>query len=68
LYQQCSDQWIVGPSGAVALNLLAVEQTMKYLKVPKDERLLFSMKARQIGQYVLKFQQDAAEAKRKNQQ
>jgi len=41
---------------------------MKYLKVPKDERHLFSMKARQIGQYVLKFQQDAAKAERKRSQ
>jgi len=47
--------------------MVAIDRAMKYFKIAKDERLLFSSKARQIGQFVLKFQHDAAEAKRKNQ-
>ena len=49
LYFYCQDQYIIGPDGPVALNLLAVNQAMEDFNIDKDERIEFSLAVRGIA-------------------
>jgi len=65
LYNLCSDQYIVGPGGALGLNFLAVEKIALRAGVPDDEILDFYEKLRNICSTVLEQQYEESERKRK---
>lgn len=65
LYDLCGDQLLVGPSGAIGLNYLAVEKLAIRAGVPEDEILDFYEKVRYISTVVINEQHKDAEAKRK---
>lgn len=64
LYGFCSDQYIVGPGGAVGLSFLAVDRAMDYFEINQDERVDFWNKVRTLAAGVLARQHKAAEAAR----
>ena len=53
LYSYVSDQWIMGVSGAVGLNMQAIALAMDDFDIDRDERVLFSTKVRIIANTVL---------------
>lgn len=65
LYIFCSDQYIVGPGGAIGLNFLAVDRAMEYFEIDKEERIEFYEKVRELASIVLSLQHKEQEAKRK---
>ena len=62
LYKLCSDQYIMGPGGAVGLNALAVDRMMDYREVEIDEREDFLMKVKLVAAHVIKEIRKADEA------
>ncbi len=66
IYGHVSGQYLMGPGGAVGLNLLAVDKVLDYFDVPNDERLEFQMKVQTIANKVLATQH--ADAERKSNQ
>ena len=63
LYNVCSDQPIMGPSGAVGLNDLAVGNAMdRYFKVKKEEQLILSLSVRRFYGTILKEKRKAQNA------
>lgn len=62
LYQACSDQVIVGPSGVIGLNDLAINNAMdRYFKVKKSDRLPLSLAVRDFFSKVLKYKKESQE-------
>lgn len=56
LYKACSDQVIMGASGAVALNDVAIISAMNtYFVVDDDDKLYFSLQVRKFFQLILSF-------------
>ena len=53
LYSYVSDQWIMGMSGAVGLNMQAIALAMDDFNIDHDERILFSTQVRLIANTVL---------------
>ena len=67
LYQFVSDQYIMGPGGAIGLNFLAVDRAMDYFEVDPDERVEFYDKVRTIAAIVLTEQYKQRDAEMKAQ-
>lgn len=67
LYNYVSDQWRTGPTGAVALDMLAVNQGMDDYNVDRDERILFSTKVRQIANIIIALRRAEEEQKASKQ-
>ena len=65
LYDFCSDQYIVGAGGAIALNFIAVDRAMDYFEIDLDEREEFYNRVRLINSIKLDLQYKEQEAKRK---
>jgi len=65
LYTFCSDQYIAGGGGAIAINFLAVDRAMDYFEVDLDERVEFYENVRSVASEVLRLQHEEAEANRK---
>ena len=65
LYQFVSDQYIMGPGGAIGLSFLAVDRAMDYFEVDLDERVEFYDKVRTIAAIVLTEQYKQREAEMK---
>lgn len=61
LYRLCSDQYIMGPGGAIGLNALAIDRMMDYREVDMDEREDFLMKVKLIAAHVIKETRTAEE-------
>lgn len=61
LFYYCCDQYIVGPSGPVGLNMLAIDLAMDDYKISQDERIDFSSTVRNIANMVFNFQAEKAE-------
>ena len=64
LYQLCNDQYLLGASGAVALNFIAVERIALLAGVSSEEMLDFWDKLRLISSIVLDMQYKEQERKR----
>ena len=65
LYSYCSDQLIMGPSGGIGLNLLAVDRAMDFFEIDEGERKEFYSVVRRICSEVLQVQYKDQEAKMK---
>lgn len=65
VYAFCSDQYIVGGGGAIAINFLAVDRAMDYFEIDLDERVEFYDNIRSLVSQVLVFQRQDSEAEEK---
>lgn len=65
LYGHVSNQYLMGPNGAIGLNLLAVDKVMDYFRIAVDERLEFQSKVKTIANKVLATQHADAERRSK---
>jgi hypothetical protein len=61
----CSDQYIIGGAGAVAINFLAVDRAMDYFNIAMDERVEFYEKVRLLSSTVLSLQHREQDEKMK---
>lgn len=65
LYNHVSGQYLMGPVGAVGLNLIAVDKVMDYFDIPNCERIEFQSKVQLIANKVLATQHADAERRAK---
>jgi hypothetical protein len=65
LYAKVSNQYLMGPNGAIGINMLAVDLVLDYFNVAEDERLEFQEKVQTIASKVLSVQQADAERRAK---